>query len=178
MEEAIGCGNGQTACDDNTPADLLDALNLPIPTWSPVVEVFCQDCPRHVGQGDAPLLPLLEMAIVNGAMQFSKGLRCALLLELRGADAVGGLDAVHWNLCGLLLPKYNRIVPALRCFKCSRRLLPSSPLSEGQVGGDHLLRLTILLSLFLDGCYRLLHFRLVGPRGAGSLLQKPAPRAT
>jgi hypothetical protein len=60
------------------------------------------DCPGNIFQIDVTLLPLLDMARVNGAMQFNKGFCGRPLLKLAVADAVGALDGVHLNLCGFL----------------------------------------------------------------------------
>jgi len=102
MQEAICSGNGQTASDDNTPTNLLDALNLPVETRCAVMEMFSENRPRNISEHNIPLLPLLMMAGVNRAMQLSQGLSSGLLLKLNAVDSVGALDGIHLNLFGLL----------------------------------------------------------------------------
>jgi hypothetical protein len=64
---AISSRDDQAPRDHNSTTYLLNALHLPAPTRSAVMEVAGNGVPGAVGQGRITLLPGLEMPWVNGA---------------------------------------------------------------------------------------------------------------
>jgi hypothetical protein len=64
---SISSGDGQTTCDHNGTANLLNRLNFPAPTRSTVMKVTGNGVPGAVGQGRVALLSGLEVPWINRA---------------------------------------------------------------------------------------------------------------
>jgi hypothetical protein len=82
MKQSIGGWDGQSPSDHNRTTDILNALDFPIPPGCPVMEVAGKGRPRHIGQGRIALLPGLEMAGVNRAVEFLQSFSGGSLGEL------------------------------------------------------------------------------------------------
>ena len=68
MEQvSISSGDGQSPSDHYGLPDLLNRLNLPVPTRGTVVKVLGNGVPGAVGQGRRALLPGFEVPRINGS---------------------------------------------------------------------------------------------------------------
>ena len=77
MQQVAICGwNCQSTRDDNRTSHLNYILDLPTPTWGPVVQVAGDRVTGAVGQGHLTLLSSSEVPGVNWPGQVSEGLGC------------------------------------------------------------------------------------------------------